>query len=368
MKERSKNKLGYGALLLGGITLAVATLAGNSNRLDTSAERNKTGDLKHSVLTQQFAHQLASKNEARNLLVASILIGSGKALMPASRQKTNEGLAAQWMRSAIEAGQSDVLIAWYEATHCFGDKVCNAGSAIARLEKLDPENAAVHLLALNYAQLGNDQADMDATFLRAVNSRYYNSYYHEYAKATYLSMAGWQPEKNDAEREDDAKNWGLDKPPSDEDYRKIQALGMALAFPLPGFQSFTNYCDGSKKGLDRKEACIKLFEMIRNDNTAISKAVALSMLSKLTVGHPKGPQFREELRQHYWMRENQNKLNKMRPEYDSSYIQQWPHLTEWESLIVDMRKAEIPLTAPESWMPFDPGQRSRVLTGLDPKY
>jgi len=143
---------------------------------------------------------------------------------------------------------------------------------------------------------------------------------------------------------------------------------MALAFPLPGLKSFSDYCAGSGNTPDRNEACIKLYEMIRNDNTSLSKAVALSMLSKLTIDHPRALQFREELRQYYWMRENQNKLNKMRSEYDSSFIKQWPHLTEWESLIVDMRNAEISLTAPENWLPIDPGQRSRVLTGLDPKY
>lgn len=367
MQERTKNILGYGALLSGGLTLVVAILIGNANRFDTNTKNNTASNLKHSLLTQQFAHQLAKKDDARSLMVASILIGSGSALIPISLQKTNEGLAKQRMQTAIEAGQNDAMIAWHEATNCFGNKACKAGSAIGRLEKLDPENAAVHLLAVNYAQLGNDQTEMDAAFLRAVNSRFYNSYFHEYAKAAYLSMTDWQPNKNDSERENDAKNWGLDKPPSDEDYRKIQALGMALAFPLPGFQSFTDYCDGRENKLDQNEACIKLFEMIRNDNTAISKAIALSMLSKLTIGHLKGPQLREELRQYYWMRESQNKLNKLRSEYDSSYIQQWPNLTEWESLIVDMRKAEIPLTAPNNWLPNDPRQRSRVLTGLDPK-
>lgn len=368
MKESTKNLFGYGSLLFGGVALAAAILAGNSNRITTNEDGYRASDLKHSVLVQQFAHQLAKNNDSRSLLFASILIGSGKALMPANQQEINAGLATQWMQSAIDTGQNDALIAWIEATDCFGNKACNADVALSRLDKLDPENAAVHLLALNHAQLRNDQAKMDAAFLRAVNSSHFNSYYHDYAKAAYISMAGWQPAKNAAERRDDAKIWGLDHSPSDEDYTKIQSLGVALAFPLPGFQSFTDYCNRSDNAPDRKEACIRLFELIRNDDTTISKAVALSSLSRITIGHPKGPHFREELRQYYWAREQLNTLNKQRPEYDSSYIRQWPNLTEWQGLIADMRTAGIPLAAPNNWLPNNPRQRSLVLTGLDPTH
>jgi hypothetical protein len=367
MKERTKNISGYGTLLLGGIALVIAMLAGNANRFDTNTEDYAASNLKHSLLTQQFAHELAKKNDARSLMVASILIGSGSALIPVSVQKTNEALAMQWMQSSIAAGQNDALIAWYEATNCYGNKACNASNAIGRLEKLDHGNAAVHLLALSYAKSNNDQAEVEAAFLRAANSRYYNGYFHEYAKATYVSMSDWRLEKSNAERADDAKNWGLGKPLRDEDYKKIQALGMAIAFPMPGFQSLTDYCDGTKNKLDRIEACIKILELMRNDNTAISKAIALSKLSKLTINHPKGPQFREELRQYYWVQENQGKLNKMRSEFDSSYVQQWPNLTEWDGLTADMQKAGIPLTARQNWLPDDKNKRSRVLTGLDSK-
>ena len=367
MKERTKNILGYGALLVGGIALVIAILTGNTNRFDINTEDYAASNLKHTLLTQQFAHELAKKNDARSLMVASILIGSGSALIPVSLKKKNETLATLWMQSAIKAGQNDALIAWYEATNCYGNKACKTDSAIDRLKKLDPENAAVHLLALQYAQTNNDQADVGTAFLRAANSRYYGSYLHEYAKATYLSMSDWRLGKTNAERADDAKNWGLEKPLSDEDYKKIQALGMAIAFPMPSFQSLTDYCDGAKNRLDRIEACIKILELMRNENSAVSKTIALSRLSKLTINHPKALQFREELRQYYWMQENQNRLNEMRSEFTSSYIQQWPNLTEWESLVVDMQKAGIPLNAPKNWLPDDKNKRSRILTGLDPK-
>ena len=367
MKERTKNILGYGALLLGGAALLVAMLAGSSDRPDSNIESNSVSDVKHSVLTQQFAHQLAEKKDARSLFFASILIGSGSALMPVSQQKTNEALAEKWIQSAIETDPNDSLLAWHEASRCFGSKACTTNGALERLKKLEPDNAAVHLLMLNYAQHIDNQAGADAAFQRMLGSRYYNGFYHEYAKAAYLSMSDWKASKNKSEREHDAKNWGLEKPLSDEDYRKIQSLGIAIAFPLPGFQALFEYCGKAGKNVEKLEACVKLLEIVRSDQTVISKMMALSLLTKLTVNHPKGPQFREELRQYYWLRENQDKLNKIRPEYDSAYIQQWPNLTEWEALNIDMQKARIPTIAPKGWLPSDGDQRNRVLTGLDPK-
>jgi hypothetical protein len=363
----TKNILGYSALLLASIIVATAIVSGNSNRKDISAKTIEANTLAHTVSSQQFAHSLAKKNDARSLLFASILIQSGSALIPKEQQNANEILSKQWLQSAITLGKNDALIAWVEATRCFGNKACNSDDAIERLKTLDPENAAVYLLVLNSIQASGDVSKADATFLKIVNSRYYNNYYHQYAKASHHSLSGWQLQRTASERKVDAILFGMEKIPSDEDYRKIQSLGIAMAFPFPGMQSLNTYCDNTKNQTARLEQCIKLYEMIRNDSTNISKFIALSKLSTLAVNHPQGAKFREELRQYYWLNEKQNKLIRTRSEYDSSHIQQWPNLTEWESLLIDMKKAGIPLLAPKSWLPNEQYKRDRVLSGVSAK-
>lgn len=365
MKERTKSIFVYGVLILSAVVLVIAIFSGT--RQNSSNDAGLTRNEKYLNSKLAYANHLASKGDARSLTVAFMLMNSGTLLDPSGKNSRSKALESKWIALAAARAPKDPVVAWVETMHCFSNGTCNRSNSLERLERLDADNAAVYLLSFNQAEINKDPAKRNAAFSKAANSRHFDWYYNRLGAVSYEALSDWRPDISTFDRASDAKLLGLNRRISNQDYRKVESLNIAIAYMVPTLQGISDFCNSGEENKNRLRDCIKFFELMRNDKTTLSKAVGLTKLAKITAVLPEGASYREELRQFFWVRENYNKLNIGKPETESSFIRQWPKMTEWDAIALDLEFANITFKAPKSWLPENESMRSLVLTGLDPK-
>jgi hypothetical protein len=350
MKEHTKNILGYGAMLSAALLLAGGMLAGNYS-LHARNNAVNTDEAKNKLFTEsitRYAEQLQTSNNPRDVVVAAQLLDFHE-MVKKPDQLVNP-MHVEQLKRAIILSPKDADIAWLEAMGCGRLKAaCNRETAVSRLQHLQPDNLAVHLLAFNQADTAANDAQRLIALQAMANSRYSDIHYFSIGELYLEALRDWHsPMKLSTY---DAFGDDIDQSPiTDEESRKIVAVGYSLAMGLPTLQHITTYCKNENLAPAELQNCQKIAVIMIKDNTLIMHRVGLRIGVAVFKREPAASQWREAYRVSYWQLSGHHP-NRKKKYSERKYLNAWPNsdeITQQRQRLIDKG---IPLTPPEGWMP-----------------
>lgn len=357
---------------------AAATPAAEDDSLHTA--RQAAWFRASAQATGERARVLAARRDARSLLAAAILWST-------SQRQAGAGLfdstpPAQetrvWFDAARAARPRDALVAWVEATDCrtLLRTDCDQAGALEFLLRSEPDNAAVHLLAMDAAVRGDDQKRAEAHWAAAASAQSYDRHTMEMGALLFHSMRGVsQPILDAALAGSLGRELALNRDATGQDLGDVSAMALWSAIALPSLQTVTVRCKPQQvqSGSALQQAqCKRIMTLLAEDQSMlISPLIGLKQMVGLTAGTAEGKDWRERLRQFQWTYENALPqlpgLGRTKNVIPADYLR-WV-MTEGE--LVAMRRLlesnGVPTLPPAGWLPTDPRSRSLVTTGREPQ-
>jgi hypothetical protein len=315
------------------------------------------------------ARLLAGRTDGRSQLAAAWLLqmagnhdeGQGKA-----RREDDAAIAALLVRAG-DLAPDDALVAWLERVGCpTSQPTCRPEQALARLQRLEPDNAATWLAALEDAVAGGDQDAIDHALDLAGRASYFDSYWGEAGHFLDATLADAPlPPRSAAVLDARRRQADGAAAPSDRDERSIMAMIMASAFATPGLGPLMRNCRGDTTALtpSRRSSCLAVAVLLAGSDTLLGRRVGLGLAVRLTADAPAGAAWREQLRRFSWLQEQVRGMGYPPP---SGYTQSVWRLGEVAALQAWATSMGRPLTPPPGWLPRNPEDRALITTGRPP--
>ena len=329
---------------------------------------------------RQHLRSVAASGDAGGLLAAAMLWqtfdGEAKAKDAASSSHSApvQGTRA-WFDAARAARPLDVRVAWIEAKDCpLLSDACDSEGALRFLLQAEPDNAAVHLMALAAADKRGDRKAADAYWRSAAQSTRFDAHMLDIGRLLHSTMRGvtW-PQLPSRLAEAIGSSLGLGRPATSDDVADVGALAMATATLLPGYMQIANGCKPQAVSSvpTRESECRAIMALLAEDrSTVISQMIALPALVRLSGDTEVGKAWRERLRQLYWVYENQMyDMPLFGPGAPTPTDYMTWYMTEGELPAME-RLLELrgkPVRAPAGWLPRTERYRVLVSTGRDPQ-
>lgn len=312
---------------------------------------------------RERARVLAAHADGRSQLAAASLLK-----MAASYEdRQDESSYAALLVRAGELSPDDPLIAWLERLACPASQpLCHPAQALTRLQRLEPDNAATWLAALDDAVAGGNQALIDRALDRAGLADHFDSYWGEAGHFLDATLAGVPlPPRSVAVLDAQRRQAGGAAAPTDGDERSIMAMSMASAFATPGLLPLTRNCRGDAIALtaSRRSSCLAVAVLLAGSDTLLGRRVGLGLAVRLTADAPAGAAWRERLRRFLWLQEQVRGMGYQPP---SGYTQSVWRLGEVAALQAWMTSRGRPLIPPPGWLPRSPEDRALITTGRPP--
>jgi hypothetical protein len=368
MKERTKNILGYGALLSGALLLGCAMMAGIYSQYLKSIA-SPMDDAKNKRFNEsliRYTEQLQISNNPRDLVAAALFLDFQDML------KVPEPLAKpmhiEQVRRAIALSPKDADIAWLEAMGCGRlQAACDVEDALTRLRIIEPDNLAVHMLAFNRADKAGNAELRKSALQTMANSRYSDIHYSSVGNMFFEAFRGWHsPMPISA-----ADMFGDDinqTPVTDDESRKVVAMGYSMAMGLPALQQITTYCKTEKLPMDELQYCQKIATVMIKDKTLIMHRIGLRIGVDVFKQEPAAGQWREAYRVSYWQLSAHDPHRTIKYS-ERKYFNEWPNVDEVAQQKQRLIDKGIPLTPPDGWMPESEEAQKllKVPTATSPK-
>jgi hypothetical protein len=280
-----------------------------------------------------------------------------------------------WFETAASSPRGDALVARMEAAGCEAlSTTCDPDRGRRLLLEAAPDNAFAHLLRLGALQRSGDEAGARNALAAMANSKDFDTYMLELLGLMIDAYEGIQwPQLPDETAALHSASSGFRETTADEDLGWIQMLGKYIAIAMPGYQPLTQQCAVEKASRDPalKRDCIAAYRLMAGaEDTLISRHLALVQLARLTADDPDGAQWRERLRDWYWVHTT---VMPMMPGLPGSgievreWLELWAQRGEFEAWRELLRRRGISDVAPPGWLPGDPRQRALVTTGRPPE-
>ncbi|MFD0739790.1 hypothetical protein ACFQZQ_10905 [Lysobacter koreensis] len=306
--------------------------------------------------------QLSTQADARSQLAYALLLplASGDA-DPAAMQAARR----QALERAAQLDPDDVLVAWLQAVDCPGAQ-CDPNAALARLQRLEPDNAAVWLIELQAAHQRGDAAAVDRYLRLAAAADRYDLHFGDAGLAGYAEIAELPlPPLGQAERELFGQGMGWKRPASDVDLRVSQVAAVTSALLTPALQGLMQACglrDGIGPPPARRAPCIAVLSHLAGSDTLIGPGMALPTLVQLTADGPEGGAWRERYRLHHWQYQQYSR--------GGLFMTGEQVLASWrlgEVPALQQRLQQLGLASPPpGWLPSNPYNRALVTSGRPP--
>ena len=314
------------------------------------------------VALRAQARMLAGRTDGRSQLAAASL------LRMAAEDVTGQDDDA-FIALLVRAGKlapDDPLIAWLERLACPASQpACRPAQALARLQRLDPDNAATWLAALEDAVASGDTATIGRTLERAGHADYFDSYWGEAGHFLDATLATVSLPPRSAAVLDAQRRQNNGAAPTDADLRSVQAIAMASALAMPGLASLLRSCRSEDVAVAaaRRSSCLAVATLLAHSDTLLGRRVGLGLAVRLTVDLPTGTAWREQLRRFLWL---QRQLLSMGWQVPPGYAQSLWRVGEVAALQAWLTSRGRPLIPPPGWLPSSPEDRALITTGLPP--
>lgn len=301
--------------------------------------------------SEAYARGLLTQPDARARLIAASLLGHYADDTEARIQ------AAAAYADAVRFGADDPLVRWVEALRCPAASAdCDPGPALRRLQQLEPDNAAVWLLALQ-ARNRDDAAAADAVLQRAASARQYRLFNTEYAQETTqlllrvpgpaigaCTAARMRPETGFAGTQAGAIGF--------------LAQDFVSALPTPVFTELSELC--AQPPPRRRQACIDVLSRVATDADDVASRGLATALLVGSIPDDSDALWRERLRRHRWLALRLSEsADRLRAEQPLRLLREG-EIPGFESWLAETGQAGVP---PPDWLPPDPGSRALILTG-----
>jgi len=350
MKERTKNVLGYGALLSGALVLGSAMMAGSYSLYEKSVASSMS-DAKNKKFNEsliRYAEQLQISNNPRDLAVATLFLDFHEMLE--TPEQAAKPMHVEQLRRAIALSPQDPDIAWLEAMGCGRlDAACDVENALARLRTIEPDNLAVHMLTFNLADKAGNAGLRQSALQAMASSRYSDIHYSSIGKMHLDALRGWHAPMelsvNDIFGDD------IDQSPvTVKESRKIAAIGFTMAMGLPALQPLLTQCKRENLSTDEIQVCQKIATLMVKDKTMIMHRVGLRIGLAVFKQEPLASQWREANRVSYWQLNGYDPRRKAKFS-ERKHFNAWPNVDEIAQQRQRLIDKAIPLTPPDGWMP-----------------
>lgn len=321
---------------------------------------------------EQHVRELMTSQIARKQLAAALMAPAYK-----PQPKSGQGFGGASEESTIafaaakRLGPNDPLIAWMEAVDCPGARTgpgCDSKAAIERLQRIEPDNAAIWVLALRDAQEGGDATGVDRYLAQAAQARRYRYPLGEIGQLLYEEFRQVDSPSLDARIAEAIGIGGeLGRTPTADDVAGVNAMSIAFAVALPALQPLLHACmgeDNRPAPAHRTSDCGAVFRHLVESDLMIAQLIGLATLARMTADVPEGAKWREQLRELYWISsEGQKALLGNMPE---NYLTSFWRYGEVEAYKQALTAAGRSIAPPADWLPDDPRRRAIVTTGHYP--
>lgn len=310
------------------------------------------------------ARQTMVDPDARTALVAAFLFKSGSAMLDDFdyEQAHSEGAAA--MATALRLGEDDPLVQWIAASDECAEitEACDPELALARLQRLEPDNAAVWLVGLDRAfQRGDDLAVQEALLQRAARSDHYDTHFGEFGGLAYATLNELPPVVM-ATCAQKAYAAELEVPTTRDGLIGASAMDIAVAHSSPAISPLAELC--KQPPPSRRRACIDAFARMASGSEMIDQVMGLHLGIPLVADTSEGVVWRERLRRLSWLRHHFPGQNGQPapPDWFARVFAQG-EMPAAEAWFVERGQR---LDPPPGWLPDNPLQRALIQTGRRP--
>lgn len=349
MKEPTKNILGYGAILAAGLLLGSAIVGGTFPRhveYDTSLFSNSTQNGINKSL-YRHAGKLQSSGNARDLAASAFFLDSYQPTRQVDSPASVENI--EQLRQAIASSPNDADLAWLEATDCARlFKACDKQNAIRRLNRIEPDNLAVHLLEFNQASINHDDDVRDMALNAMANSRYSDIHYFSLGGLYYDALRNWNSPvtlKASEFFQDDTDQ----TPVTIEEQRKMIAIGYSAASAIPALQFVSDFCKKTDLNQEQLQNCKSVARLMTTDKTIVVHRIGLRIGIAVFKHSPEAEQWRAAYLQSHWLSSQYAVPSKHHSGRDS--FKAWPNIDEFSTMKQKLAAEGIPLSPPADWMP-----------------
>lgn len=350
--NKIQSALAYGAFFTAALMVGGGILAGDFSRFGRSHSPTSNNAQLNQDRNSFFAYakKLESSDDPRDLAVSAFLQAGNK-----TRTNPEQGLSPSeqeiaLLKKALALGKNDSTLAWLEAMDCgWMSAACDKDSALLRLSKLEPDNAAVDLLYLNEADVdGNTEAAWEA-IERGGQKKYFQLPIDALGAMYYHSLRDWNSPTTYDPKDIFGKNAKDLRPLSKEEYRKITALGYSIAIAIPALQSYAKFCKPAPANNDHLQACRKFTEKLASDNSILFRGLGTSTAMGLFLQSPEREVWLSRRNQHQWQQMKYSEIIQSDPSADRVNLEKWPKISELERIAAMMQERGIPLSPPDGW-------------------
>ena len=268
-------------------------------------------------------------------------------------------------RAQALADPDDDTAFWYEAVICariesFAENRCDPDSALAHLQRSDPENAAVWLMMAEAASARGDRAGVDAALSQAAKARRYDIRYGASAIPTMRAL-----ERLDLPALDAQALTVLDSSGqlADANLKDARTALAGWAFVLPSPLVFQRSCraaaaDTADTAAQRRTDCIATATLLAGSDTLIGRMFGLALMAELTANTAGGAAWRERMRILHW----QSTQISAHPALSRDLERAWRE-GEVVTLVARLKHAGLD-RPPSDWLPENPRARALILSGI----
>lgn len=248
--------------------------------------------------------------------------------------------------AAIDRSGEDTLVAWVAVQHCKGDQ-CDSQSAVAALLRLEPDNAAAWLPAMDAEVRRGDLMQADRLLFQAARAGHFNAYWDDTGRLLAKAI-GPLPQTPACERAGAsiAKELSLDRPGTIDDLTMVTSTAVASA-ALPALNGILKLCPPSR-GIARHRlvACRAMFLRMAKSDELLFNMVGARGMAMHGASPAERVQWSERLRNIEWLQRQAGAL--MKP----SHIPLVWELGEVSVLTALLEEAGR-WPAPPDWQPTD---------------
>jgi hypothetical protein len=215
----------------------------------------------------------------------------------------NARMADLELRAARRRWPDNLELAWFSMHHCSEGLGCDRETEWNRLATLDPDNAAVWMLAMGMALQRHDDDAYGQALRRAAGAKFYDSR----IGTTFLHI---RPLLAALPRSDEC--WGQENTaqltelighaPSASDWADIEASMLEFALGMPALAELSG-CGPRAPAMSaqRRRDCMALLSRIAEGETLLEQNIALRFLIPLAGNTPEGMALRERYRRLRWL-------------------------------------------------------------------
>ena len=269
--------------------------------------------------------------------------------------------ATRLIADAAARDPSDGLIAWLYANRCREERGCHAEAALARLQRAEPRNAAAWLPGIRHAMARGERRRAEILLARASEATYYDDHGNDTVRVL-MDVLGDLPLPASCQAAQDALDarFGFARPVTGEDMALVGAWGVALAQTAStGPHLICKQEDPPAPSL--REACAAVYARMAESDSYMARLTAATHMAELTAALPEGAQWRERLRDLYWLQEYQMP-GVLAGDFQARALWEQGDWRYWQGRM----EAEGRWPAPPGWLPDNPEYRALVTTGRRP--